>query len=513
MSLQRSLSRPSLMFLALLCGAAMPFAFAPYHHIWLAILSLAGLIWLIQSKYPFNTGYSFGFGWFGFGAWWLAPTVHDYGGLPWAVAIVVPILMGLIMGLFPAIWAWSCIKISRFNGKPYALLLLLPCSAIIMEWLRGHIFTGLPWTTLGNLVLDSPASTWLSVFGAYGMAFLPVLLAASLTLLCQKDLQKEQRQFASLAIIVCAAFMFFAPAIAHLETPESRVALIQPNIPQDQKWDRQFLQQSMQHLLELSEKEASNVDIIIWPEAAIPFYLERNPNWSRWLQEQMNRWEKPILFGGLKLFSDTGASQNGLYLFEPHNAETTPNAKPDSKPDSKQFAGKHHLVPFGEYIPSWLPWLRKIGPDIADFQAASDKGILATGTTQFGSLICYESLFPEQARQRVQAGANVLVVVTNDAWYGHSPAAWQHFQASQARAVETGRYVLRAGNTGVSAIIAPDGRITSTTPWWTSAVVTGTYHTSSMMTFYQTWGNNPAFILFGILLIWLLLFRKRSDCI
>ena len=162
-------------------------------------------------------------------------------------------------------------------------------------------------------------------------------------------------------------------------------------------------------------------------------YLERNPNWQRWLNEQMNSWKTPVLFGSLKLFSDTGDSQNGLYLFEPN------------KSSEKQFAGKHHLVPFGEYIPSWLPWLRKIGPDIADFQPAHDNGILSTGSSQFGSLICYESLFPEEARQRVQAGANVLIVVTNDAWYGHSPAAWQHFQASQARAIETGRYVLQIG--------------------------------------------------------------------
>lgn len=510
MNPQNSLPRPSLIFLALICGMAMPFSFAPYHHIWLAILSLAGLTWLIQSKHPFITGYSFGFGWFGVGAWWLAPTVHHYGGLPWAVAILVPILMGIIMGLFPAIWVWFCIKIARFNGKPYALLLLLPFSAIIMEWLRGHVFTGLPWTSIGNLTLGSPASAWLSVFGVYGMAFLPVLIAVSLAFLWQKN----QRKFASLAIIICIIFIYFAPVIPQLETPEHRVALIQPNIPQDQRWDAKFLQQSIQHLAELSEKEAANVDLIIWPEAAIPFFLERNPNWQHWLHTQMSSWETFVLFGGLKLFTDTNASQNGLYLFEPQAANTTQNIKKQAvgnQSASKQFVGKHHLVPFGEYIPSWLPWLRKIGPDIADFTPASDNGILTASISQFGSLICYESLFPEEARQRVQAGANVLVVVTNDAWYGHSPAAWQHFQASQARAVETGRYVLRAGNTGISAIIAPDGQVTHTAPWWTSAVITGTYRTSNVTTLYQAWGNSPAFILFGILMTWLLLFRKRSD--
>jgi len=475
----------------------MPFAFAPYHHIWLAILSLAGLVWLIQSQHPFLTGYSFGFGWFGVGAWWLTPTVHEYGNLPWAAAIIVPILMGLVMGLFPALWTWACIRIARFNNKPYTLLLLMPLAAIIMEWLRGHIFTGLPWTSMGNLALDTPASAWLSIIGSYGMASFPVLLAASFAFLWQK----EQRHYAMVAMLFCALFVYFSPTIPQTESPKYRVAMIQPNIPQDQRWDSAFLQQSMQRLGQLSQKSATHVDFIIWPEAAIPFFLEQSLSWTNWLQKHINSWKTPVLFGSLKLFSNPEGSQNGLYLISPNS------------PTQKQFVGKHHLVPFGEYIPSWLPWLRKIGPDIADFQAAHDNGILSSKSSQFGSLICYESLFSEQARQRVQAGANVLIVVTNDAWYGHSPAAWQHFQASQARAIETGRYVLRVGNTGVSAIIAPDGHITNTAPWWTATAIIGTYRTSNIITPYQTWGDIPAFTFFGILLLWLLVFRKRSNTI
>ncbi|MDQ6954038.1 MAG: apolipoprotein N-acyltransferase [Mariprofundaceae bacterium] len=498
---QNNLSRPVLMFLALLCGTAMPFAFAPYHNVWLGIFALAGLTWLIQSKHPFLTGYSFGFGWFGFGAWWLAPTVHDYGGLSWFAGGMIVVSMGLIMGLFPALWAWGSMKVARYNGKPYALLLILPSSIMIIEWLRGHLLTGLPWTSLGNLVLDSPASAWLSVFGVYGMAFLPALLAASLTLLCQK----RQRKFAIMALVFCALFVLFAPKLLPPNGAEFRVALIQPNIPQDQRWDAAFLQQSMQHLIALSKEQADNVDLIIWPEAAVPFYLERNAGWSQWLIDHMQIWDTTVLFGGLKLFPDTDETQNGLYLVQSPITPSMANSPLSESP----FAGKHHLVPFGEYVPSWLPWLKTAVPNIAELQPATDRGILAGTSAQFGSLICYESLFPEEARQRVLSGAGVLVVVTNDAWYGHSPAAWQHFQASQARAVEMGRYVLRAANTGISAIIAPDGSITATAPWWTSTAVTGTYRTSTRATMYQIWGNTPAFVFFVCLLLWLLLFKRR----
>jgi len=491
------------MLLALICGAAMPFAFAPYHHIWLGILGLSGLIWLIQSKHSFLIGYSFGFGWFGFGAWWLTPTVHDYGGLSWFSGGMIVVVMGLIMGLFPALWTWGCMKIARYNGKSYALLLILPTSIMAIEWLRGHLFTGLPWTSMGNLVLDTPASAWLSIFGVYGMAFLPVLLAASLAFLYQK----KQRKLAAIGLLLCALFVLFTPQLPQPNGSESRVALIQPNIPQDQRWDAAFLQQSMQRLIELSKNHAADVDLIIWPEAAIPFYLERNPQWDQWLREQIQAWRTPLLFGGLKLFPKTGETQNGLYLVKSQNISDISSDSLSGEP----FAGKHHLVPFGEYVPAWLPWLKTAVPNIAELQSATDNGVLVGQSAQFGSLICYESLFPEEARQRVRSGADVLILVTNDAWYGHSPAAWQHFQASRVRAVEMGRYVLRAANTGVSAIIDPSGKVISTAPWWTTTAVIGTYRTSNITTMYQQWGNSPAFLCFVILLAWLLLFRKRGS--
>ena len=127
------------------------------------------------------------------------------------------------------------------------------------------------------------------------------------------------------------------------------------------------------------------------------------------------------------------------------------------------------------------------------------------------SLICYESIFPEEARARVEQGAQVLVVVTNDAWYGRSPAAWQHLQAARVRAIETGRYLLRAANTGVSAIIAPDGSITATAPWWTQSVVKGTYRLSDVVTPYQKWGDLPSLIVAFILLLAGGLSRRGRD--
>jgi len=460
-----------------LCGVAMPFAFAPYHWLGLGMVALTGLCVLIQQPYPVRTAYAFGMGWFGVGAWWLAPTVHQYGGLPWWVASLVVVLMGVILACFPALWIWVCRKLADWSRLPYALLILLPSTIILMEWLRGHLFTGLPWTAMGNLLLDSPAVGWLSILGVYGSALFPVWLSVSFAFLWKQ----EQRRYGLISLVSLFCVVALTPSISMPTSDIKKVALIQPNIPQDQRWDSDFLASTLSTLTRLSADAAPHVDLIVWPEGSVPFYLSRNPSWHEWLNQQMSAWQTPVLFGGLKYFPEQKLSQNGLYLF---NHNQTPES----------FAGKHHLVPFGEYIPSWLPWLRKIGVDIGDFAPATDVGVLSVGNTDYGSLICYESLFPEEARERVKHGAEVLIVVTNDAWYGTSPAAWQHFQASRARAVEEGRYVLRAANTGITAIIAPDGHVTTITDWWQATALLGNYQLASVKTIYQQWGDMLAIL-------------------
>ncbi|HXH71300.1 MAG TPA: apolipoprotein N-acyltransferase [Mariprofundaceae bacterium] len=464
---------------ALLLGSLMPFAFAPYGHDWLGVLALAGWVALLRERQlvyvhanrnrGFLIGFAFGFGWFGFGAWWLADTFTTYGHLPYALSLFCVALVGAALALFPGAWGWAASRLSRNH---YDMLLLFPTLGMLEEWLRGHLFTGLPWTALGDLVLDTPAVGWASITGVYGATLLPTLAAAALTLTFSRFAWKAG--LAGLAAI--AILTAVAPSCPDADGPERQVVLVQPNIPQDVKWDAAFLNETMQRLARLSQSSAYLSDVIVWPEAAVPFFLSEAPDWRQWLLERMQRWDKPVLFGGLKLLGEDRKAQNGLYLFEPGAKELA-------------FAGKQHLVPFGEYVPSWLPWLHKLVPDIGDFLPADDSGVLKSSAGHFGTLVCYESIFPEQARKRVRDGADVLVVVTNDAWYGRSPAAWQHFEAARMRAVETGRYVLRAANTGVTGIIAPDGHIVANMPWWTTGVLHGTYRTSTHTTLYQRFGD------------------------
>ena len=177
-----------------------------------------------------------------------------------------------------------------------------------------------------------------------------------------------------------------------------------------------------------------------------------------------------------------GHASNGAWLLSPQQQNTP-------------FVGKHHLVPFGEYVPSWVPWLHKLVPDIGNFRPAQDSGTISLTVNDnplhIGLLICYESIFAAAMRQRLEHGPNLLAVLTNDAWYGQSPAARQHLQAPRLRGVESGRFVMRAANTGVSAIIAPDGTLASTIDWWQQGVVRGTVSPSSITTPYARFGDAP----------------------
>ncbi|MDX8382273.1 MAG: apolipoprotein N-acyltransferase [Ghiorsea sp.] len=474
-------------FLALLLGAAMPYAFSPYNFWWLASLSFPGWLYLLLEypKHPLKIGFAFGFGWFGFGGWWLADTIHIYGHLPYIVGLTVVTTLGFMFTLFILFWAWA---FNKLHHNDLDILWLFPAIGTLEEWLRTFVFTGLPWTAIANLSISTPFSSWLSVVGSYGVTAFILLIAAALVLLLKKD----ERKPALITLVFCGLIIFFSPHIDVPATPHYKAALIQPVTLQDQKWDAAYVRSIMFKLALLSE-QAVDADLIVWSESSVPMYLSENPGWNAWLKQETDSWHATLAFGGLNL-APPGKPQSGMFLAQKDDL-------------SLPFVGKHHLVPFGEYVPSWLPFLGKIIPNLPDFHPATDDGILTMteqkGAPQkLGSIICYESLFPEEAFNRVRNGANVLIVITNDTWYGTSPAAWQHFQASQVRAIENGRYVLRAANSGVSAIIAPDGSITSSIPWWKEGIVSGFYEPLTHATLYQQWGNTPilslVFLIMGI---------------
>ena len=210
---------------AFLLGACMPFSFSPYDYKLAAIVALAGWLHLIWRGPAWWLGFAFGLGWFGVGAWWLAPTFHTFGPIAWPLAVAVVVLVGAVLALFPAMIAWATRALCR---RETDLLLVFPSMFVLEEWLRGWLLTGLPWTSLGNLLLDTPAVGWAAYAGVYGMAALPALMAASIFLLTRRTM----RPSGAVGAAICFAAVLFAPAPFKADGGTFSAALVQANIAQ-----------------------------------------------------------------------------------------------------------------------------------------------------------------------------------------------------------------------------------------------------------------------------------------
>jgi len=473
--------------LAFASGAAMPWAFAPTSLRGLGWLALGLFAWLLieHREKSIWLGLAFGLGWFGVGAWWLAPVFETYGHLSPLAAWLAEAAVGLVLALHPALWA----TVVAWFRAPVARALAFVGLGVLIEWLRGHWMSGLPWTTIGTLALDTPWQDWIVALGAYGAACF-VLLGASCIGLGLFIVHHSQWRWLKKAFVLFATlalFGIFAPKPAAFGQDRIQALLVQPNVPQEQKWQASFFGEVLRRLNELSQSQKA--DLIVWPEAAIPAVLSDSEKLLFWILERSQRLKTPILLGAV-VRTSSGQLQNGALAVADH---------------LRGFTGKRHLVPFGEYVPFWAQgWLPRLVPEIGRFLPDSDPKPLRIKGISYGVLICYESIFPEEARLRVQNGAEVLVVLTNDAWYGQSPAAWQHMEAARLRALELGRFVLHATNTGITAAIAPDGRIEKALPWWTKGALLASFAPMRVETPYLIWGDWPALLTAAtlVLLAW-----------
>ncbi len=381
-------------------------------------------------------------------------------------------LLGPFVGLIVGLWylaAWWTIP--RIAGHPalVRIIALLGLAAlwVMLEWLRSVLFGGFPWLPLAAsqwqrpLVLQSA-----SYAGAWSVSFLLVFFNLAAAAYAHRiffegasGLRKRSPEFmVALLLLVFSSFPFLAEMLGPPRSKLARVALVQPYIPQTEKWDAARATDVLQTLerVTLDANEAGAPDIILWPEAVTPWALDRDPNVQPWLESIAKRTGKPLLLG--TIFT-TGANApgelwyNAAFVVDPVTGLVRPGY------------AKRKLVPFGEYIPlrPVLGWLDKVVPIGGDFQRGTDAAplIIPAGVNRLpvGVLICYEDIFPALARDSVQSGAEVLVVLTNNAWFGEGGAAYQHAAHSVLRAVETRRPVIRVGNGGWSGWIDEFGNI------------------------------------------------------
>jgi apolipoprotein N-acyltransferase len=484
-------NRPALRFAWLLMpasGALAVTAFAPLGWFPMTCLALLPLFYFWQQDTPgqaLRHGLLFGLGFFGAGISWVFVSVHVYGHVPSVAAVPVTVILVLFLSLYPALLGYLLKRYLPQASWP-ALVLAFPAGWALSEWLRGWLFSGFPWLSIGNSQIDSPLAGYSPVLGVFGTGWL-VALSASLLLAL---LQHRWRivSLTAVAMIWAGGLLLGQVEWTSPRGEVLKVALVQGNIAQQDKWQPEKLLDSLSHYADTSFA-LRNVDLIVWPETAIAaFYDQVSENFIPYLEEKLQDSGATLLTGIPVLDRNT---------WEYYNAVISLGGK-------QGFYYKRHLVPYGEYLPlRWLfgTTLDALAVPNADFSSGNgDQPLLLAAGYPVATSICFEVVFGEEIIQALPEAA-LLVNVSNDAWFGRSLAPFQHLEMARMRARETGRPMLRATNTGISALIDHHGRITAQSPQFEAAVVTGTVEPRQGATPYVRWGNTPVVLLCAGLLL------------
>ncbi len=399
--------------------------------------------------------------------YWLTDVMTTFGDLSSGVAAAVALLLIVYLSLYPALVAHIVARGVRAFG-PRALW-AAPLVWAAGEWARGHVMTGFPWVPLGNSQIDvAPIAQAASLVGVYGLSALVVLGSVAIAwLVVAPPGRGRLGPVAAVAVLISGVALWGSTrvgggALLTSGTP-IRVALVQGNVAQGQKWDPAFEDLIYRRYLAMSRGAvAQGATLVVWPESATPFFFEEHPaaealrllareTGARLFvgSDQIDRGPKPRLYNSAFLIQPTG-SVGGIYR-------------------------KIHLVPFGEYVPlgSILSFAGPLVEQVGGFSPGQTLTIFHVREGAFSTGICYEAVFPELSREAVQRGSQLLTSITNDAWFGRSSAPWQHLAMARMRSVETGRFLARAANTGVSAIVDPYGRVVQQTALFEQTVAVG----------------------------------------
>ena len=491
------------LLLSLVAGTLAVGGFAPLGFWPLPVMSLAVLFALLARTSSLRAGFVIGLAWgLGFfiaGVSWVFVSLSVYGGMATWLAALATFLFCAVLALFPA--AVGALQ-ARWPVSPaLRLLLLMPLAWGATEWVRGWLFTGFPWLVAGySQVPASPLAGYAPLIGVYGVSTLLALIAALLVWIVSSRGRLAQRAWAAVAIM---AIGVGGQALRGLDwtTPDgapTTVALLQGNIPQDMKWQAEKTLATLESYARMAA--ASPAQLIVLPETALPMFESDLPDAYRAGLTSIGQQNGGDVLTGLP----TGSLQGAYY-----NSVISLGAAPS------QRYHKVHLVPFGEYIPlkavwGWVIEVQHI--PLSDFaRGAIDQRPLAIGGQRVAANICYEDVFGEEIIRQLPE-ASVLVNVSNLAWFGDSFAPWQHAQMSQMRALETGRMMLRATNTGVTGIIDAKGRMLASLPLFTTGSLSGEIQGYAGSTPYARWGNAPVLALWGVLGTGLLVaagFRRR----
>jgi apolipoprotein N-acyltransferase len=460
------------MWLALLSGALLALSFPKFGHASLAWVALAPLLVAVWESRTRHDGYLFFLGWvtglayFGGTLYWLVRVMTVYGGLASPVAVVVAFLLIAYLSLFTGLTAWAVGLACR--GFGVGGLMLVPAAWATGELGRTYIWSGFPWALLGySQVRVLPVAQSASLFGVYGLSML--LAAASGA--CAYALVARRRRFLPAAVVALLVAALAAWGVARVrdgrltrEGSAIRVGVTQGNISQDEKWNPALREAIMRRYIDLTRVAlAEGATFILWPESSLPFYLEHEPAAAepiRRLAREGRTWflvgsdqiEQVRFVEGESPSAPRERYYNAAFLITPGG-------------QTSAVYRKMHLVPFGEFVPlkDLLFFVAPLVEAVSDFSPGTEAITLPIGGHVASTAICYEVVYPALIDGFVDRGSELLTTITNDAWFGRSSAAYQHFDQAAMRAIEQGRYLARSANTGISGFVDPYGRVLAET--------------------------------------------------
>ncbi len=483
-------------FFALIAGGVVPFAFAPYNFYFISILSLSALFYIWHetesNREIFILGYLFGFAMFGIGVNWLHISINLFGGMNIIGAFFFTYLLIAFISLYPALCGYLA---TRFFKDFY--FIAIPALWLLTEWCRGWILTGFPWLNIGTSQTDSIFVSFVPVIGDYGLSFIVCFFAIAITILITGDLKQRISAIIVISLISVSSIILDGINWTDENGEELNITLVQGAIAQKVKWQPEYREKTYEIYSGLTKPYWSS-DLIIWPETAIPSYYHLADDFINPITQK--RQINTLFMSGI-VNKDQSADEyfNSILLMD----------------NEHRFYDKHHLVPFGEYLPfkSLLSeFLRFLKIPMSDFSAGDSKQkILKTDKAVFGMSICYEDAYGSEIRQSLP-NANILINVSNDAWFGDSMAPHQHLQISRMRAIENGRYLLRSTNTGISAVIDNKGKLVAQSPQFKPHALHATAKLFIGETPFSRYGN--CFILslsFLILLLSFVLQHKANN--
>jgi apolipoprotein N-acyltransferase len=486
-------------FIVFVIGCATTLVFAPAEWAILAPLLTLPLLFIALTASPKEAAahyFWFGFGLFLTGTYWIYISVHVFGNAALWIAVLLMVGLSLIMAALLWIAGWLTSRLS--HGEPWRLLLIGPAAWVFIEWLRGWILTGFPWLAHGYGQIDSPLAGWAPVLGVYGVSLM-LLISTAAILVVIMTTGKERLIAASLVVIPWVA----GGILSAVEWTEPygdpiRTTIIQGGVSQDKKWLREQRQATLDFYRSSTLRVAES-QLVVWPEVAIPALNYQVEDYLNSIDSDAKRNRQTVLVGILE--------QNGERSVEPriYNSVFLLGSK------ERQVYRKRHLVPFGEYFPvpdSVREWMRMQNLPVSDLTPGRDDQslLIAANGVQIAVAICYEDAYGSEQLYAFP-GADVLVNVSNDAWFGDSIAPHQHLQIARMRALEVGRYAVRATNTGISAFIGPFGELLETGKQFEADIMTADIRSRKGTTVYARYGNWPVS---GFCIVLLAVFWIRS---